>query len=137
MSDWNKMDREVYGKSEVMQELEKKVAHSAISMQEKIEKIAQAAKDVPGDLAAINREAPQAAQNLGEVNDAVEKMYNADDEETEDVAKEEEVEEIMEDLVECLQKLSEVIADEGDTTLAYKVERLMSDIRDGFVRDED
>lgn len=128
MSDWDKMDREVWSKSEVMQELEKKIAHATVTLSEKYRKQANLSQ-LPQDLEKVNQQAGPAAESIGKVEKAVSNLYsNVDDEETSEEKKEEEREE---DLLECLEELSRLLADEGDIELAYKVERLIREIESG------
>lgn len=146
MSSWDKMDRTAWQNSEVMQEFEKKIVESAQALADNLTKKAQSFKDLPSDLAKVNQEAGPAAQSMKEVADATQKLYsgNADDKEgnesaekdLEEIAeKAEEVVEELADLIEELTKLSYFVADQGDTELAYKLERVIRDIEAG--RNED
>lgn len=139
---WDKMDRNAWNDSEVMKELEKKIAESAVNLASQFEKAAQSFKDLPSDLAKVNQEAKPAAESMKQVADAAEKLYSsADDPETPQLD-EEEVEETLEsienkveELIDELTKISHHFADLGDTSLAYKLERVIKDIEAG--KDED
>ena len=150
MSSWDKMDKVAWNESEVMQEFEKKILESAYALAADLEKRADL-KSLPGDLAKVNQQAPAAAKSISDVANATSKLYgNADDgedkdssekiEKAEDALKDiaDETEEVVDklaNLLEELTKLSYYIADEGDTELAYKLERVIRDIEAGS--DED
>lgn len=134
MSNWNKMDREVWKQSEVMQELEKKLAHSMGELSDFVK--SAGIKEVTEDVKNLGTHAPPAAEGVQQVADAVEKLEgSAEDEVSEE--DEEEVKEAAVDLIEELTKLSYKLADDGDTSLAYKVERVIQDIKSGFEPNED
>ena len=135
MSTWDKADREVWNKSEVMQELEKKIAHTALDLQSKLDKFA-GIKEVTDNVKDLGTHAPPAAKAVTEVASAVEQLEgSAEDEVVEEEI--EELEEVAADLIQELTKLSYILADEGDVSLAYKVERVIQDIQSGFSNDED
>ena len=134
MSTWNKMDREVWKSSEVMQELEKKIAHTIGEMQGFAKQAG--IKEVTQDVKDLGTHAPPAAEGVKQVADAIEKLEGSAEDEVLEEA-EEDVEEAAADLVEELTKLSYKLADNGDTALAYKIERVIQDIESGFVPNED
>jgi hypothetical protein len=134
MSTWNKMDREVWKSSEVMQELERKLAHTMDEMQGFAKQAG--IKEVTEDVKNLGTHAPPAAEGVQQVADAVEKLEGSAEDEIPEEA-EEDVKEAAVDLIEELTKLSYKLADDGDTALAYKVERVIQDIESGFLPNED
>lgn len=136
MSKWDKMDREVWKTSEIMQELEKKVVHSIGTLQSVIK--TAGLQETTQNIKELGNHATPAADGVERVADAVEKLESSAEDEIEELEEErEEIKEDAADLVEELTKLSYKLADSGDTSLAYKVERVIRDIESGFIQDED
>lgn len=141
MSSWDKMDNIVWNKSDVMQSFEKNIITAANDLANKAEehyKYAQKLQQVSKDIKDINQNAGAAASNLKQVSDTVNKLY-ADDGEAESAevkALEQEVADESVNLIRQLLELSYIIADAGDVSLAYKIERLIREIEDGHSSDE-
>jgi len=141
MSSWDKMDNIVWNKSDVMQSFEKNIITAANELANKAEehyKTAQKLKQVSQDIQSINEHAGKAATSLKQVSDAVNKMSADDGEvkESEIQSLEHEVQEESINLIQQLLELSYVIADAGDTPLAYKIERLIREIEEEHSTDE-
>lgn len=139
MSTWDKQDREVWKNSEVMQELEKKVASSIGKLSDFIKNAGL--EEVSTQMGEIEKASPGAVNGVNGVADAIKRMDQAEDDELSNESTEEEIEEEVteaaEDFMEVLMELSHKLADDGDTELAYKIERVMQDIESGFIQDED
>lgn len=141
---WDRMDRNAWNNSEVFQELEKKIGRATEALVNEIEEIQKRANlgEVSKDLSKVNQEAGPAKANLEGITKSVEKLYNSDDDnevtekksefdsekDKEEVLKE--LDEQAETLIETLLTLSYLSADEGDTVLAYKIERLIQELKD-------
>jgi hypothetical protein len=143
---WDRMDKKIWDDSIVMQELEKEIV-----AQIKKANVLQQVKELAGPVGQ------QAGQNLKTISDSLKQLTGNAAEDSE--SDEDEVGEVLEifivdkdeknedkkdkdekddedekdeaDLIDILQYLSELLADNGDTSLAYKLERVIQEIKDG------
>lgn len=120
---WNKEDREIFNKSEVMMELESRVVEAITRAEALLKKRAQDVKQkieevkALGDAAdEVNAKIEGLAQNLAE-DDVV---NEASDETAEDSLEDE--------VVDDLRSLAVAAINDGDIKLAYRIERTIDEI---------
>jgi hypothetical protein len=152
---WDKMDKKVWNDSVVMQELEKEILSQLkkANVLQQVKELAgpvgqqagQNLKTISDSLKSMTGNAAEdsetEADQVGEVleiiiiDEEVEKKSKdeagKEDEENEEDKKDEDDEEAQSQLTDILQHLSELLADQGDTSLAYKLERVIQEIKDG------
>lgn len=134
MSRWDKSDKRAWNESEIMREFEKTIIHSIYALKDELKKKADL-KQTTQDIKNLGTVAPAAADGVERVADAVQKLEGSAEDNFDE--EDEEIEKAADDLILALTKLSYKLADDGDTALAYKIERVIQDIEAGFVENED
>ena len=125
---WSKTEKEIWEKSEVLQEFEKLMAKTALALS----KQAQTKGTITQELDKVNKVAPQAAKSLGGVADAAKKLNNINF--TDDIPQNIELpvddseSETRKDLLNELKLLAKEASLSGNIKLAYTIERAMQEI---------
>lgn len=128
MAKWDKMDRMVWNKSEVMNEFETLLTRSALLLQKKIE--AQQAQEISNKLDRVNQSVETASKGM---SDFLEKAKNLAEDDSEDVSEEvgpteEEQAEARAMLLAELNQMIVQATENKDYKLAYKIERTIDSI---------
>jgi hypothetical protein len=118
---WEKEDRAVWEKSEVMQELEKKVLDNMRRVEAMAQKIAQDADTQAKATAVMNSDAPPA-----EKKEIIKNLVDDEPEENElDSQEEEATQELM---LNELRQMAQVAISKGNIKVAYQIERTIEEI---------
>jgi len=127
---WDKMDRLAWENSEVMKEFEK----NTIELVKKFEALAKKASSLSTlkqESDAAKESIQGAASSVENLGNALDKVNLAEDESAEDEGiSDEEYLEAKKDLIAHLTKMAYSAADDGDTILAYKIERAIQEVKE-------
>lgn len=130
-SKWDKMDKIVWNKSEVMREFEKNILNSIQSASKKIDdKIAAAnLSKIPEDLAKVNQQAGTAATNLSNIANAIKKIYSPS---ADDGQINEESLETIHEIIKHLNSLKNILIKQEESEVVEKIQKTIKDLEKTF-----
>lgn len=134
MSNWDKMDKQVWEQSEVFQEYEKHLIKAALQIQHKIE-AQQQTQEISRKLDTINKGVESTSKNLNSFLETAKNLAQDNPEEITDESEEVVLEPTPEEQAQAkaalLEELNELAAQacrKGNYKLAYKIERSIDQI---------
>jgi hypothetical protein len=135
MPNWSKEDSYIYNKSEVMQELEKRVIDTINRAEILNQKIAQdSALTRMEKFDKATRSATQAVDNLKKTMTAGTNL--SDDPELEEGEDGELLDASQDDLIEELRAMANSAIEDGNIKLAYRIERAIDELREDEIKCE-